>query len=158
MTEQNNRPTFLTVLCILTWVGSGFVLISQLISLATAKMTKQIAGIAEEGLDELTMQSSNELGGMFSSLMGKSIQALEHITELALVRIVGVLVVLFGSIMMWKLKKTGYYLFLMGKLIIIIGIFLIMGGSGAAFMFIAGPLLVAIAFSILYGVNLKALK
>jgi hypothetical protein len=94
MTEMKKRPDFLTVLCILTWVGSGIVLIGQLITLATASFTKELTDIAEEGMDEAMeefAEEAPEFGSLFSNIMGQSIHALEHLTELALVRIFGVL-------------------------------------------------------------------
>lgn len=162
MTDQKARPAFLTVLCILTWVGSGLVLIGQLFSLATAKVSKEIVGMAEEGMeeaiDEMAAETSEGFAGIFGKILGGSMQAMEHVTEMALVRIFGALVVLFGAILMWKLKKTGYFLFLGGKAIIIVGLYVITASTGMAFMFIGGPLFVAIVFSVLYGVNLKAMR
>jgi hypothetical protein len=160
MTQQD-RPTFLTVLCILTWVGSGLVILNQLFTLATAGLTKEIAGLAEEGMsdamDELATEAP-EFGSFFSNLLGQGMHALEHLTELALVRIIGVLIVFAGSIMMWKLKKQGFWMFIAGKVIIIAGILFIMGGSGMGFMMITGPIIVGILFITLYGVNYKALN
>ncbi len=158
---MKKRPDFLTVLCILTWVGSGIVLIGQLITLATASFTKELTDIAEEGMDEAMeefAEEAPEFGSLFSNIMGQSIHALEHLTELALVRIFGVLLVLAGSLMMWNLKKTGYYLFIAGKVIIIGGILIILGASAIGMMSIIGPLIVAIAFIAMYGANLKAMN
>lgn len=161
MTQENTRPSFLTVLCILTWVGSGFILISQLFSLAMAPMLKATSSLAQEGMEEAMDELSSDAPGfapIFQKFMGQGMQAIEHHVELSLIRIIGVLLVLFGAITMWKLKKMGFYLFLGGKMVIIIGVFIIMGASGLAFLSIIGSLFVAIAFGIMYGVNLKYMK
>ncbi len=158
MTKENERPTFLTVLCILTWVGSGFVLMSQLFSLAMAPMIKATSGFAQAGMEEAMDEVAAEAPGLapfFQKWMGGSLQTMEHLTELVLIRLIGTIFVLIGAILMWKLKKTGFFLFVGGKLIIIVGVLVILGGTGFAFLSIAFSLIVAIAFVIMYGVNLK---
>lgn len=160
MTNQKERPTFLTVLCILTWIGSGLVFIGQLFTLATAGLRKGITDLAEEGIDEAMMEleaDSSGMGSIISNFMGQGMQALENLTEIALIKMAGLALVIIGAVIMWKLKKTGFYLFIGGKLVIIIGVFILMGGSGLAVMSIMGSLVVALAFGIMYGVNLKAM-
>lgn len=161
MTDQNERPTFLTVLCILTWVGSGLVFIGQLFTLATSGIRKNFTALAEDGMDEAMSELAEEpsgIGSIISSFVGQGMQALENLTEIALIKMLGTAIVILGAVLMWKLKKTGFYLFLGGKVIIIVGVFILMGGSRLAVMSIMGSLIVAIAFGIMYGVNTKAMS
>ena len=84
------RPTFLTVLCILTFVGSGLGILSGLFGLL--------------GLSFLSSMSSSLEGGMLW----------------ALIALVSSVLCLFGAIQMWGLKKIGFSLYLVGSILAII--------------------------------------
>lgn len=161
MTNKNERPVFLTVLCILTFIGAGLTLIGQLISLATKPLVEASTVMVEESMTDAMdafSSSSSGFSSLIESFMGQGMKALENYTELILVRVIGTLVLLFGALLMWKLKKTGFFLFVGGKAFIIIAVFIIMGATGMAFLSVVGTLFVAIAFSIMYAVNLKHMQ
>jgi hypothetical protein len=87
---ENNRPTFLTVLCILTFIGSGLGVLGGILGLV--------------GSSVLTA---------FAPAAGGSI-------IWALLALVASALCLFGAIQMWGLKKMGFTLYLAGSAISVI--------------------------------------
>jgi hypothetical protein len=148
------RSTFLTVICILTFIGSGWGVIGSISSYATADMS---AAVTRETVSN-TESQTNELNTlsifkqMFGSLAGE--MTLENIKESALLKLISTLLTLLGGIMMFKLKKFGFYLYIVGTIIysgtpiiIVTSFFAIAGAVFAA--------LIGIAFIVMYGSNLK---
>lgn len=136
--EQTNttttRPTFLTVLCILTWIGSGLGLISAIWGVFVGNAVAELGG----GENLATLQYAN---------------------------LACVVLCLIGAIMMWQMKKTGFYIYAVGELAPIILSFAILGEMGAATglggaMAAAGAIaaIFPIAFVVMYALNLKHMK
>ncbi|HRW63033.1 MAG TPA: hypothetical protein P5132_06075 [Bacteroidales bacterium] len=99
MEEQNvqtttQRPTFLTVLCILTFIGSGLGLLFGIIGLVAAGAIESVAAYLPVGTDS----------GIFKSII-------------TLILIAGSL---YGAIQMWKLKKLGFYIYAAANVILLI--------------------------------------
>jgi hypothetical protein len=163
-----SRPIFLTVLCILTWVGSGFSVISALISSFTvSKSTKQLqeAGVNFEGLsnelDEAphTGEAGEEIARNMVRGMGESMDSMiEWAPTLNWINIgVGLLCVL-GAYLMWQLKKTGFYLYTAATVFAVIIPIVLMGSNLITLMSVIIGGLFGLIFIILYGVNLKHMK
>jgi hypothetical protein len=142
-TNTTTRPTFLTVLCILTWIGSGLGLISGIIGILGAS--------ALEGID-----TGN----------GTLNASMENAKMIQYASLVCIILCIIGSVMMWQMKKTGFYLYLVGELAPLALSFLMLGSIGAAsglgggVMAAAGAIaaIFPIAFVIMYGLNLKHMK
>lgn len=128
--QQEGRPTFLTVLCILTFIGSGLSALGQLIGL-----------VAAEALTSLfsSIPGMEDMGGLGSGF-------------LAIVLVLS-LASLYGAIMMWQLKKMGFYLY-SGANVIALIVPIIMASAE----FPVRGLVFTALFIILYGLNLKHLK
>jgi len=83
-------------------------------------------------------------------------ESLSYASTLGIVSILAALVCLWGVLWMWKLKKTGYYIYIVGELAPVIVSFILVGfGSflGGFFAFIG--LIFPVLFIILYGLNVK---
>ena len=87
MENTTTRPTFLTVLCILTFIGSGLGLIGNLLMLVGASF--------------------------LSSILGD----IPDMTALIVIGILGNVACLYGAMQMWKLKKMGFYAYVGGAVI-----------------------------------------
>jgi hypothetical protein len=114
---NSTRPTFLTVLCILSFIGCGLAVLG---SFATITKLTGILGL------------------------------------------VAALVCLYGVIQMWKLKKMGFWIYLVGEIAPIIitavtvgvaGLFTFAGGFTAIMIGLGS--IFTIAFIIMYALNLK---
>lgn len=123
------RPAFLTVLCILSFIGAGIVIIALLLGALAGGMVEAAAGQVEAAGGEATV----ETGGLWTLLIVQSILTIAS---------------LVGVIKMWKMQKQGYYIYVGASVAgIIAGIVL----SG----FAVGSLLFPVLFIVLYGLNLK---
>lgn len=144
------RPKFLTVLCILSFVGIGISLVSGILNYFTysalANAGNAFSGIAAESGAKIG-DAMNSLAGALGVDYGK--WALVYLIQ-ALLN----LPILFGVIMMWKQKKLGFYIYAPFEVIqpalpLIMGLGLL-GGISA----ILG-LVFSVVFIVMYGLNLK---
>lgn len=92
--QTNQRPTFLTVLCILTFIGSGLGLLFGLIGLVAAGALESVAQYIPVGVDS----------GLFKSIILLVLMAAS----------------LYGAIQMWNLKKLGFYIYVGANVILLI--------------------------------------
>ncbi len=126
--ESAKRPAFLTVLCILTWIGSGLGSLLLILLLVGAGFL-----------------ANSSLG----TLLGPALAGGSAMIGLLTVCSVGSL---FGAIMMWKLKKVGFYIYAGCQVLSAITPLIFGGTSG-----VMGYVFTAL-FIVLYGLNLKHMK
>lgn len=152
--EQENQsemvpaklPQFLKVLCILTFIAVGLGLVSGLYSLVKAPY-------ALEEYETMMEMSGGSIPteGFFGSIMEMGYQNALNALPLAITTIGANLFCLFGALMMWKLRKVGFYAYVCGQVIAIAVPSILMGFSGWMMLGAIFPL----AFIIMYAVNLK---
>lgn len=150
--EDNKRPMFLTVLCILTFIGAGFGVLGGIIGLAMMSTTEKI------------FNASNDI--LSNTDMGMDLEQMYRWTKISqLLNIVGSLLCLAGALFMWKLKRIGFYIYIPGQVLPLIGSFMTMNsmlgggpfaGLGMGMTFFA--MIFPIAFVIMYGLNLKHMR
>jgi hypothetical protein len=135
------RPTFLTVLCILSFVAAGISIVASVLGFVGMQAAEGMMGSVEA-----SMENMSTLPGM------EEAAALWQYAKLLLIVGVGCTVLaLVGVIMMWKLKKTGFYLYTAAQLIGIIVPVVLVGMVGMSWL----GLVFSIAFIVMYGLNLK---
>lgn len=139
-------PKFLKVLCILTFIAVGLGLVGGLYNLVKApyaleeyETMMEVSGGAFEG--------EGFMGSMMEMAHANAVNAL----PLALTTIGANLFCLFGALMMWKLRKVGFYAYVCGQVLAIAIPTILMGVSGWMMLGVIFP----IAFIIMYAVNLK---
>lgn len=154
--EKKKIPGTLNVLTILTFIGSGLGLISSVWSFANAK----------NSYDKLLeMQGSGDMEkmpGFMKSFVGPEAlemtrKAYENKLPILIVTLVALGLCVYGAIEMRKLRKQGFYVYLMGQILAIVGAVIFMGiavftGFGAF------GLIFPALFIILYATQLKYLK
>lgn len=128
MDEQNffeEKPTkatgMLNVLTILTFIGSG---VGILLTIATPFISKFFMGFMEKGMEGATLSDSQladiEKAKAAFALMEK------NMTLLIATGIVACVLCIAGAIMMRKLKKEGYFVYVAGRVLpLIVGAFLL---------------------------------
>ena len=154
---QKSKPnTFLTVLCILTFVGSGWGALSNLfqwILFSPAKITLQMQQISSVG----------DVGsGFLGSLLGSTMDTLgviaEHGSSIYLLSFLVSLLSLAGAFLMFKLNRMGFILYVIAQ----IGLLFIMPVFASFSVVIVASLLISglftLLFIILYALNLKQMK
>lgn len=151
--EVKTRPVFLTVLCILTFVGAGFGVLAGAVGFFTIGMMRD------------SMELANELGRGIYEEIGMNMDAMYDWQIYAnIANFSGALLCLIGALLMWKLKKVGFYLYVPGAFIpVIVGALAmqyIMTGLMAGFgmLGIVINVLISGGFVVMYGLNFKHLK
>ncbi|MBL7812482.1 MAG: hypothetical protein JNL57_09695 [Bacteroidetes bacterium] len=115
---EKRRTTLLTVLCILTWIGSAFGLLGGF-SNTFGKGPREQLNQMQEQMDK--MGSDNPAASMMEGIannMAANMETLEKWTRpLGILALIGVVLCLIGSIMMWKLQKRGFFIYAVGELL-----------------------------------------
>jgi len=158
---QKKRPTFITVLCILSLIGSGgFGLLQPLYQYVTFDKTypEKIAQI-EEGIEK--MEDAGMDSGFFYDMAVNGLIALEKTAEnlvpMTAANILFALFSLLGVFLMFKLKKNGFYLYSVVNLFwMLVPIYFIGIEMGMMTLVFAGS--ITVLFVILYAVNLKHME
>lgn len=129
--EPKKRPVLLTVLCILTFIGSGLSILFWLFAII--------------GLGSLL--------GFLGKIPGFGVGGGESTIITPIIFLLLGVLLLISAIMMWKLKKTGYFLYILIKVLGIILPIILLGA-----LFKIGSLIIPVIMIILYGLNLKAMS
>jgi len=136
-TPTPRRPNLLTILCILTFIGSGMNLLSSLV----------IAGFYDE-----FVILAQEFGEKFN-LPGMEL-IMEAKPVFFLTSAIGYAIAITGAILMMKLKKTGFHIYTIAQILLIL--------VPMYFFHMTGPSMLDIilsgTFVLLYGVNLKIMS
>jgi hypothetical protein len=156
------RPQFLKVLCILSFIGCGIMIIMGLFGLKNLFMSVEELA-ADQNMMRLQAMSQESYDIAVSALQYKNINAIFGLLTPALS--------LVGVIMMWQLKKAGFILYVFAELLPYVLITLTTGiksitAMGAmmegmqSIMYVFMILVVVfdIAFIIMYAMNLKYMK
>ncbi len=124
---QTNRPLFLTVICIMGFIGSIAIIIQNSIGFFRAEA------------EVVLIQSGTEktqLKNLFSSSATSSSEPLtisnlttENFEKYSIGGIVAALLCLIGVVLMWLHKKSGFYSFVLGTFFNIITHFLLFGDN-----------------------------
>ncbi|MES2589376.1 MAG: hypothetical protein V4622_10375 [Bacteroidota bacterium] len=154
--ENKGLPTFLKVLCILTFIGAGIGFLSALYGM----FTTETAIKSLENSQELMRNSHlGDLSGQIEAM--KKWGVISNILNFA-----GNGLCLIGALMMWKLKKVGFFLYVGGHATALVSSFLMMDTSNSSSNMMSLMTTVAMiiaviftaAFIIMYAVNYKHLK
>jgi hypothetical protein len=154
---ENIRPTFLTVLCVLTFIGSGWGIFNGISSYTNADVAAGLIGEQfERAQDELENQEGAEgIGKIFDSV--NEAMEPEKIRSSGIASIVSNILTLVGALLMWGLRKTGFYVYVIGAIAAIIApIMIYQGFVGAAAA--GATAFFGIIFIVLYFLNLKHLR
>jgi hypothetical protein len=156
------RTTFISVLCILTFIGSGWGLVMGGVKYFTAdKQAVTMSMSKEKAAADIQQKGKDDAASKFAEKMVNSMAVFtpENLKKAGIAEALAALCCLGGAFLMWQLKKNGYYLYIAGTLIGIISPFVIYGSSNM--MSIISSVMVGfvgIVFMILYGVNLKDMR
>lgn len=154
--EVKPRPVFLTVLCILSYVGNAFIIFGSLFSLVFFSAMKPVW--------EMAMQQGEvqeEMAEMpFPALFGNMVELMDYIPLMMIVALVAGILNLFGVFQMWKMKKSGFYVYSITELAPYIVNFVlytqVLGAFGALISIF--NLVIPVGFVIMYGLNLKHMR
>lgn len=144
--RPQKRPVFLTVLCILTFVGGGLGLIYSFFM--------WLGLSAAEGFMEAFNSDVNDVEN-------EAIRMMHWMKFLMVSYLVGNTLCIAGAIIMMFMRKIGFYLYILGQIIPIVIILFMLGSSltepGSQF-WIFMALIFPIGFIVMYGLNFKYLR
>ena len=157
--ENKRRPTFLTVLCILTFITTGFNLVAGLFNVvitgrqseeamleAKVQMAESVTGLKELGMTSFV--------DFMEKLERMTVEINDNFYMAAIVSLITVAIGLFSALKMWKGFKVGFHLYIVYNLLAIAGIYLYVSpGNIPSFVVIVNVILSAI-FVFMYSRNL----
>ena len=162
------RPTLLTVLCILTFIGSSWTIASNIWSYSMAHQTVKMfseSGISRQddstlqndGVDAKTRQNRGPLGQKMMLSVSKMMTVV-NIRKSAIGMIISGLFTLAGGILMWRLRRTGFYLYILGIVIGIVVPFYLYGNNLLAVGISSFSNFFGLVFIALYALNIKSMR
>ena len=147
MNESPKRPQFLTVLCILSFIGSALAFFGAIWGFFSIKASSAVL----ENMGNVQGDSF----GMVSGMQETMLKAVENAVPNLIIGIVCSLLCLYGAIQMWQLKKIGFFIYSFGEIVPAISGFLLGGGGLIGGVGAIVGLLFAVVWIVLYAVNLK---
>ena len=159
--QTSARPTFLTVVCIISFVGLGLSIVNNLSSMALSAAGSSFYSLIQEGFEKGLQEaqfndpaSAVFLENIFNALL-KFFDVLPLLAGLVLFCSI---IALVGVIFMWNLKKMGFYMYAGAKVVIIFLPIALVGYNLISVFVSIGSFIGAALFITLYGLNLKAMR
>lgn len=151
------RPTLLMVVCVLTFIGSGWGVMSNLFGLFTSGMMGGDMNIEKYSsvMGELETQG---MASLVDSLMESLQASFVHAREIALCGIALCVVNLVGAILMFRLRRFGFYLYTAAQILLLCVTPYFTGFSILTWMQLLLSAIVSTVFVVLYAVNLKYMR
>lgn len=143
--QAPQRPEFLKILCILSFIASGLMILIYLIGSFCLSLSEEMVSEAWTKVVESQPQLEN-------------VSATEFFHEVGMVSLYGLIINIFslaGVIMMWRLEKIGFFIYAIAELAInFVGMNIDMGQekSYGGMIF---SIVIDLVFIVLYAVNLK---
>ena len=163
------RPSLLTVLCILTFIGSGWAVLSNIWAYRSASDTaKAFSSVVTINSNDSTSQGDSavrEGGGERRKLFARNIMfsaskfmTADNIRKKAIGSIISGILTLLAAILMWQLNKKGFYIYIAGILFEIIVPVYLYGTNIMSFgiTFLSG--FFGLLFIALYALNIKSMR
>jgi hypothetical protein len=153
---KKNRPMLITILCALTFIGSiaGLVYHSTGYLHATAKVEALKNGESKTQLKNLLSSGSTAAATELVKIGNLNV---ENYEKYSIGCIASYVLCLVGAILMFKLKRTGFYSFTLGTFFNLIAHFLLFGDNFGVMDISILVALGGLVFIILFGMNLKYL-
>lgn len=163
--EPVSRPSFLTWLCILTFIGSGWAIVSSVYTYVAAEKYANI--FTEEkpfGSDSTNVDSTGSVHNgrkMFSEKIKASFSKIldkDNMRKLAIGNLIAALFTLTGALLMWRLKRAGFYIYIIGVVFSLMFPFFLFGNDMIAVGATSFNNYFGLVFIALYALNLKTLN
>jgi len=157
---EKTRPTFLTVLCILTFVGSGFSLLSSLMSIATSKIASSsgFMSLIYDAMNQSMEEIPEAMVNIMETAMQMAAKAIEYGVAIGITNAILYAASIYGAILMFNLKKKGFYLYSAAQILLLFVMPVIIGFNLFTIMGMMFSLIFTTAFIIMYGVNTKQMN
>lgn len=165
--EPEKRPSFLTWLCILTFIGSGWALISCVWTYTMAGKTnivfkervqvKKDSALLHDTARIRRREKASPLEGKIKASLSKIVNA-ENMRKAAIGGFIASLLTLAGAILMWNLRRQGFYIYIIGVIVGILVPFYLYGNDLIAVGATSFANFFGLVFIALYALNLKSMR
>ena len=166
--ERESRPTLLTVLCILTFIGSSWAIVTNIWGFSTAAKTAAIfqqREVLKTGTSATADTAVAKAGRKKKEFLGQKVMAsvskmmtVDNIRKIAISKALASLLTLVGAWLMWYLRKKGYYIYIIGGILGLVAPFYVYGNNLIALGMASLPGFFGLVFIALYALNLKSMK
>ncbi len=169
---QPKRPGFLSTLCILTFIGAGLILLFSLMGVNKIFFTSEDERAADRQQEYEQMEQA--FPDKADAFLAANEAAAPYERTNWLISFFCNLLTLAGAVMMWQVKKTGFYLYAAGEILPYLLQYLLAGGEegmktgmAMASMWVSEGiillstvlfLLFDAGFIVMYGLNYKRLN
>lgn len=170
--EPEKRSSFLTWLCILTFIGIGWAILSCIWSYSTANKTATMFSQNKIGREDSALRIDStyrkdtagivihENHSPFEGKMKASLSKIlneDNIRKAAIGGLIAALLTLSGALLMWQLNRKGFYLYILGVIFGIIVPFYLYGNDFVAIGISSFTNFFGLIFIALYALNLKSM-
>lgn len=158
--KSKQRPTLLLVLCILTWVVSAYYLFTVPIEyflsggVDGAEAQSTINEMMEEMADE-DPEIARMMEGFMRSASQTVSKSIENAGWIAAMQLLVALLSALGAYFMFNLRKIGFWVYLLAKVIGILYLFIFIGINMLTAAWASMALFVSLIMIVLYAINLK---
>lgn len=160
--ENEPRPRFLTVLCILTFISTGLSLVFGLFNLIKGRQSEEAMLDAKVALAQSTSQMREIGWTSFVDMMEKfERMSVEINANFYLAGTIGLITAglgLYGALKMWKGFKIGFHSYIIYNLLAIGGIYLYVSPGNVPTIVVIINLILSGVFILMYSRNLKWMK
>jgi hypothetical protein len=155
-TNPKQRPGLLTVLCILTFIGSGFGVLNNVMGMIMSPIKNFLnPEFFEMVLEEVQDEPARQFVEQALEIGQK---AIEHIFEISLAQFLLYAASLTGAILMFQLKKTGFYIYATAQVLLLFVPAIFLGFNLFVNIGILFSSVFTILFIALYAINLKKMN
>lgn len=150
------RPTFLTVLCILSFINGGLNILFNLPSLLMPNFMESYMETMKQiqGMNDYS-NAPPFLAGMMNDMMAMMDRMADHWTIMILSTILLAVMSVMGAWMMWNLKKTGLLFYTTAQVLWTMMPFIFLGSNIFVVLAVFINGIFTLGFIILYGLQLK---
>ena len=158
------RPVFLKVLCMLTFIGSGYGIINATVTYFKADtISEMVAKTRVKVNDDISKKKrGNDTGSVnFTRKIFANMSVMmtpDNLRRSSVTNIITSVICLLGAFLMWKLRRIGYYIYILGTLVSIILPFYLFGSNFITNLSTGVLGFIGILFIVFYGLNIKSMK
>lgn len=154
--QPAKRSEMLNVLTILTFVGCAFALFSAFTGYfgAADRYNQMVTAQAKVQPDAPTVVKALAGPGMVEMTR----KAMVNKTPILLLELIGVGLCVLGAVWMRRLKKQGFYVYLVGELLPTVTSLIFIGANAFAGIFIVVGLIISLVFIALYATQMKTMS
>ena len=161
VSSPKKRPDFLTVICILTFIGSGFGIINNVTNYLNADVLTEMGKQAiDQTREKVDSESSGEGKKLADQMMSGASAMMDKkkLKQNYLLTVLSNIMTLAGALLMFRLRKSGYWLYVAG-IVVLVATPVVIFGTGNLLSMSITMLFAAIGilFIILYSLQLRHL-